>query len=54
MQTLKDAKGNVIQDSISEKVLIVVNGIRQGMFIRGENFQNPILQFATGISAVQE
>ncbi|WP_052297704.1 alpha/beta fold hydrolase [Leadbettera azotonutricia] len=45
---LKDAQGNVIQGSISEKALIEVNGIRQGMFIRGENPQNPVILYLHG------
>jgi pimeloyl-ACP methyl ester carboxylesterase len=45
---LKDAQGNVIQGSISEKVWVKVNGIRQGMFIRGENPQNPVLLYLHG------
>ncbi|MGL6199326.1 MAG: alpha/beta fold hydrolase [Lachnospiraceae bacterium] len=48
MQPLKDVKGNMIQGSISEKVWVEVNGIRQGMFIRGENFQNPIVLYLHG------
>ena len=45
---LKDTQGNKIQGSISEKVWIDVNGIRQGMFIRGENSQNPIVLYLHG------
>ncbi|MDR1277595.1 MAG: alpha/beta hydrolase [Treponema sp.] len=45
---LKDSQGNVIQGSISEKVWIEVNGISQGMFIRGENSQNPVILYLHG------
>ena len=45
---LKDTQGNIISDSISEKVWIEVNGIKQGMFIRGENIQNPIILYLHG------
>lgn len=45
---LKDAQGKVIKDSISEKVWIEVNGIEQGMFIRGENKDNPIVLYLHG------
>lgn len=45
---LKDIHGNVIQGSISEKVWIDVNGIKQGMFIRGENPQNPVILYLHG------
>lgn len=45
---LKDAQGNVIQGSISEKVWVEINGIKQGMFIRGENTQNPVILYLHG------
>jgi len=45
---LKDEKGNLIKGSISEKVWIEVNGIKQGMFIRGENPQNPVILYLHG------
>lgn len=45
---LKDEQGNVIQGSVSEKVWVEVNGIRQGMFIRGENPQNPVILYLHG------
>lgn len=45
---LKDTQGKVIKNSISEKVWIEVNGIKQGMFIRGENKDNPIVLYLHG------
>lgn len=45
---LKDAQGNVIQGSVSEKVWVEINGIKQGMFIRGENPKNPIILYLHG------
>lgn len=45
---LKDTQGNVIEGSISEKIWVDINGIRQGMFIRGENIQNPVLLYLHG------
>ena len=45
---LKDEQGNVIPGSISEKVWVEINGIRQGMFIRGENPQNPVILYLHG------
>lgn len=45
---LKDAQGNVIPGSVSEKVWVEINGIKQGMFIRGENLQNPIILYLHG------
>lgn len=45
---LKDKEGNYIQGSISEKLFIEVNGINQGMFIRGENPGNPVILYLHG------
>ena len=45
---LKDSQNNLISGSISEKVWIKVNGIKQGMFIRGENPQNPVILYVHG------
>lgn len=45
---LKDTRGNVIQGSASEKVWVEINGIKQGMFIRGENLQNPVILYLHG------
>lgn len=45
---LKDTQGKVIQGSISEKVWVEINGIKQGMFIRGENSKNPIILYLHG------
>ena len=45
---LKDEKGNAIQGSVSEKVWVEINGIEQGMFIRGENPENPVILYLHG------
>ena len=45
---LKDEQGNVIENSISEKIWVDINGIKQGMFIRGENPQNPVILYLHG------
>lgn len=45
---LKDTRGNVIQGCVSEKVWVEINGIKQGMFIRGENPQNPVILYLHG------
>ena len=47
-EPLKDKQGNLIPLSISEKAWIEAGGIKQGMFIRGENPQNPILLYVHG------
>ncbi|MCD7898740.1 MAG: alpha/beta hydrolase [Bacteroides sp.] len=48
LSSLKDAKGNIIPGTISEKRWTQINGIKQGMFIRGENSQNPVILFLHG------
>ncbi|MCL2067738.1 MAG: alpha/beta fold hydrolase [Treponema sp.] len=45
---LKDEQGKIIQGSISEKVWLEVGGIKQGMFIRGENPQSPVILYLHG------
>jgi len=45
---LRDERGNMIPGSISEKVWLQIGGIRQGMFIRGENPQNPVILYVHG------
>jgi len=45
---LRDPDGRVIEGSISEKVFIEAGGIRQGLFIRGENPQNPVILYLHG------
>lgn len=47
-ETLTDEKGFVIKESISEKIFVEINGVRQGMFIRGKNLNNPVLLFLHG------
>ena len=43
-----DDKGKVIENSIAEKINVKINGLNQGMFIRGKNKDNPILLFVHG------
>jgi len=45
---IKDANGNTINGSISEKVFVHIGGIRQGMFIRIKNINNPVLLYVHG------
>ena len=47
-QPFLDANGCVIAGSISEKVFIDVNGVRQGMFIKGRDATNPVLLYLHG------
>lgn len=43
-----DAKGNVLSESISEKIFVDINGVRQGMFIKSKNKNNPVLLYLHG------
>ncbi len=43
-----DTNGEVLNNSISEKVFVEINGVRQGMFIKGKNLDNPIILFLHG------
>lgn len=48
MESLKNDEGQTIQGSINEKKFIRIGGIKQGMFIRGEDRSKPILLFLHG------
>lgn len=43
-----NANGKPLPGSISEKVFIEVNGVRQGMFIKSKNIANPVLLYLHG------
>jgi pimeloyl-ACP methyl ester carboxylesterase len=43
-----DKKGTLLAGSISEKAFITIGGVKQGMFIRGKNINNPILLYVHG------
>jgi pimeloyl-ACP methyl ester carboxylesterase len=43
-----DSRGEPISGSISEKTFIKIGGVRQGMFIRGRNINNPVLLYVHG------
>jgi pimeloyl-ACP methyl ester carboxylesterase len=40
--------GNPLPGSISEKIHININGVEQGMFIKGKNINNPVLLYLHG------
>ena len=40
--------GTVVENSIAEKTFVEINGVRQGMFIRGKSLDNPVLLFVHG------
>src|SRR5574342_1296595 len=40
--------GNLLPGSISEKVFVNINGVKQGMFIKSKNDKNPVLLYLHG------
>ena len=49
-----DETGNVLAGSISEKIYVNVNGVQQGMFIKGKDTSNPVLLFLHGGAGMPE
>ncbi len=43
-----DRSGNKLANSISEKVLLDINGSTQGMIIKGKNLDNPVILYLHG------
>jgi len=43
-----DKNGNPLAGSISEKIYVEINGIKQGMFIKGKDITNPVLLYLHG------
>jgi hypothetical protein len=43
-----DQNGRLLPGSIAEKSYVKINGVRQGMFIRGQNVTNPVLLYLHG------
>jgi pimeloyl-ACP methyl ester carboxylesterase len=43
-----DATGKPLAGSISEKLFLTINGVRQGMFIKGKDVRNPVLLYLHG------
>ncbi len=44
----RDESGRPLEGSISEKIHVNINGVEQGMFIRGKDKTNPVLLFLHG------
>ena len=40
--------GTTLKNSISEKIFVEINGVKQGMFLRGTNLENPVVLFVHG------
>ncbi len=49
-----DADGTPLIDSISENIHVSIKGVEQGMFIKGQNKDNPVLLFLHGGTAMPE
>ena len=43
-----DANGKLLMNSISEKINININGVKQGMFIKGKDVTKPVLLYLHG------
>jgi pimeloyl-ACP methyl ester carboxylesterase len=43
-----DQSGKVLPDSLSEKVFVEINGVRQGMFIKSKDISHPVLLYLHG------
>lgn len=48
LEPLTDAQGREIVGALAEKTFVEIGGKRQGMFIRGENPENPVILFLHG------
>lgn len=47
-EPFRDENGNLLSDSLSEKIHVDINGVEQGMFIQSRNIHNPVLLFVHG------
>jgi len=45
---VSDENGQPVEGSISEKIFLDIGGVRQGMFIRGKDTNNPVLLYVHG------
>lgn len=48
IKPLRDSEGNVLQNSIAEKIDVSINNVNQGMIIKGESLDNPVLLIVHG------
>jgi len=49
-----DENGKALSGSISEKIQVNINGVKQGMFVMGRDTGNPVLLFLHGGTAMSE
>ena len=47
-QPYVDKNGNPLAGSISEKVFVDINGVKQGMFIKSKDVTHPVLLYLHG------
>ena len=47
-QAFRDANGEILKGSISEKIFLNINGVKQGMFIQSKDSTNPVLLYLHG------
>ena len=47
-QPFVDGNGKIIEGSLSEKTFVTIGGVRQGMFIKSKNTDNPVLLYFHG------
>ena len=48
LEQLKDKDGSIITNFLAEKLFIEIGGIQQGLFIRSENTENPVILYLHG------
>jgi len=48
LKPFQDENGNPLAGSISEKIYVEINGVKQGMFIKGKDRTNPVLLYLHG------
>lgn len=48
VEPFTDENGKQVPGSISEKLFIKIGGVKQGMFIRGKNVNNPVILYLHG------
>lgn len=47
-EAFRDANGEILKGSISEKIFLTINGVKQGMFIQSKDSTKPVLLYLHG------